>query len=278
MREFSSVPIENVRTFWNRRPCNIRHSPKSIGTKEYFDEVEARKYFVEPHIPPFADFPRWRGGRVLEIGCGIGTALISFLRAGAYVTAVDLSDESLHIAKERVEVYGLADRVRFYQANAEQLTSVVPQEPYDLIYSFGVLHHTPHPNLAFDQLRTYARRGTVLKLMVYHTRSWKVFWTVLGYGRGRFWDWRRIVAKYSEAQTGCPVTYTYTKEELKRTVEERGFVVTQLFVDHIFPYRIPDYVEYRYHKEWYFALMPAPMFHWLERRFGWHLCLTAVAR
>ena len=40
-----------------RRPCNIRHSPKPVGTREYFDEVEARKYFVEPHIPVFAEFP-----------------------------------------------------------------------------------------------------------------------------------------------------------------------------------------------------------------------------
>ena len=36
--------IEQVREFWDSRPCNIRHSPKMVGTLEYFDEVEARKY------------------------------------------------------------------------------------------------------------------------------------------------------------------------------------------------------------------------------------------
>ena len=75
----SEVSIEEVRDFWNRRPCNIRHSPKPVGTKEYFDEVEARKYFVEPHIPEFAQFQRWRGKKVLEIGCGIGTDSINFI-------------------------------------------------------------------------------------------------------------------------------------------------------------------------------------------------------
>ena len=69
--------------------------PKPVGSREYFDEVEARKYLVEPHIPGFADFERWRGKRVLEVGCGIGTDSINFARAGAELTAVDLSPESL---------------------------------------------------------------------------------------------------------------------------------------------------------------------------------------
>ncbi len=278
MRKFESVPITAVREFWDARPCNIRHSPQPIGTREYFDEVEARKYFVEPHIPAFADFPRWRGQRVLEIGCGIGTATISFLREGATVTAVDLSGESLALARRRAELYGLAEKVTFYEADAEQLGSIVPAQPYDLIYSFGVLHHTPHPARALDQLRAYAQRGSTLKLMMYYSHSWKVLWAVLRYGGGRFWDWRSIIAKYSEAQTGCPVTYTYTKPELTALLEARGFRVTEAFVDHIFPYRIADYVQYRYRREWYLKPIPPPMFRWLERHFGWHLCVTAVAR
>ena len=69
-RSFADVPIDSVRDFWNARPCNIRHSPREVGTREYFDEVERRKYFVEPHIPGFAEFERWKDRKVLEIGCG----------------------------------------------------------------------------------------------------------------------------------------------------------------------------------------------------------------
>ena len=58
--------IEDVKAYWNARPCNVRHSPAPVGTREYFDQVEARKYFVEPHIPQFAEFDRWAGERVLE--------------------------------------------------------------------------------------------------------------------------------------------------------------------------------------------------------------------
>jgi SAM-dependent methyltransferase len=277
MKNFETVPIDAVREFWNGRPCNIRHSPKPIGTREYFDEVEARKYFVEYHIPAFADFPRWKGQRVLEIGCGIGTATIGFLREGARVTAVDLSNESIALARRRAEVYGFADRVDFVEADAERLSDFIRPEAFDLVYSFGVLHHTPHPERAIEQIRAFVRPGSTLKLMMYYTLSWKVFWAVLRYGRGRFWDWRRIIATYSEAQTGCPVTYTYTKRELAGILAARGFHVTDVFVDHIFPYNIPDYVEYRYQKVWYFRWMPQPLFRWIERRLGWHLCVTAVA-
>src|ERR1700756_4902362 len=144
MYEFSRVTVDEVRSYWDQRPCNIRHSPKPVGTKEYFDEVEARKYFVEPHIPYFAEFDRWRGKKVLEIGCGIGTDTISFARNGAQLTAVDLSPQSLELARTRARVYGLEKQIRFYSGSAEELSSFLPLEPYDLIYSFGVIHHTPH--------------------------------------------------------------------------------------------------------------------------------------
>src|ERR1700758_4968297 len=101
MSGFSQITFDEVRNYWDPRPCNIRHSPKPVGTREYFDEVEARKYLVEPHIPGFAEFERWRGKRVLEIGCGIGTDTVNFARHGARVTSVDLSEKSLELARRR---------------------------------------------------------------------------------------------------------------------------------------------------------------------------------
>jgi 2-polyprenyl-3-methyl-5-hydroxy-6-metoxy-1,4-benzoquinol methylase len=278
MPDFSHATIDEVRQYWDRRPCNIRHSPQPVGTRAYFDEVEARKYFVEPHIPRFAEFERWRGKKVLEIGCGIGTDTVNFARHGAEVTAVDLSANSLEVARQRVDVYGLADRVRFFSGSAEELTSFVPRQTYDLIYSFGVIHHTPRPERILAEARQYAASGSTLKIMVYHRRSWKVLWIVLGYGKGQFWRTAELVAQNSEAQTGCPVTYTYSRPQARRLVESRGFRVTDLLVDHVFPYRIDDYVQYRYVKAWPWNWMPQPVFRWLEKRFGWHLCLTAEAR
>ena len=273
---FNHVPIDQVEDFWNRRPCNIRHSPKPVGSREYFDEVDARRYFVEPHILRFAQFERWRGKRVLEIGCGIGTDTTRFARAGADVTAVDLSNHSLEIARRRMEVYGISDRAHFAAGSAEDLSRVVPPEHYDLIYSFGVIHHTPHPERVLDQIRRYTRPGSEVKIMVYHRHSWKVFWVLATLGHGRFWRAEELIARYSEAQTGCPVTFTYTPREARALLEAHGLRVTEMWVDHIFPYRIRDYARYRYVRNWYFRLMPQARFRALERRFGWHLCITAV--
>jgi 2-polyprenyl-3-methyl-5-hydroxy-6-metoxy-1,4-benzoquinol methylase len=272
-----SKSIADVRSYWDNRPCNIRHSDKPVGSREYFDEVEARKYFVEPHIPGFADYGRWKGKRVLEVGCGIGTDSINFARAGAELTAVDLSGESLRIARQRAGVMGVEDRIEFVQANAEELTSAVSGGPFDLVYSFGVIHHTPRPERALAEMRSLAAPGGTLKLMVYHRHSWKVLWILAGEGRGRFGNADELIARYSEAETGCPVTYSYSRRAARELVERNGFRVEDVSVDHVFPYRVRDYVQYRYVKEPYFRWMPEPLFRAFERQFGWHLMVTAQA-
>ncbi len=242
----STSVIDQVRAYWNRRPCNIRHSTNPVGTREYFDEVEARKYFVEPHIPKFAEFERWRGKKVLEIGCGIGTDSINFARAGAEVTVVDLSEESLELCQKRFEVFGL--KARFYGGDAEHLSELVPVEQYDLVYSFGVIHHTPHPERVLEQIKLYCKPGTELRVMVYSKWSWKVLWIILTYGKGAIW----------------------------RSMRE--FDVVDIRKDHIFPYQIDKYVKYEYQWVWYFRWLPTAWFSWLERRLGWHTLITALPR
>ena len=278
MTGFSDIEIQSVRDYWNRRPCNIRHSTAEIGTKEYFDQVEARKYLVEPHIPAFAEFEKWKGKKVLEIGCGIGTDTINFARAGAEVTAVDLSSESLKLAKQRAEVFGFSDRINFYEANAEKLSEIIPPQKYDLVYSFGVIHHSPNPEKIIAQIsQHFVRPGSTLKLIVYYRRSWKVLWIMLTYGRGQFWKLDRWIAEHSEAQTGCPVTYSYTKDSVKDLIGEK-FEIVENYAEHIFPYRIKDYVKYEYVKEWYWRILPEKLFRKLEKTFGWHLCVTAKSK
>jgi len=269
---FRSVSLDSVRNYWNARPCNVRHSPSPVGTQQYFDEVEARKYLVEPHIPLFAEFDHWKGKRVLEIGCGIGTDTINFARAGAQVTAVDLSSESLALAKKRAEVFGLTN-ITFYQANAEQLSDVVPVERYDLVYSFGVIHHTPRPERVIEQIHKYMDYDSLFKIMVYHRSSWKVLWMLMSYGRSQGESLDSLIARHSEAETGCPVTYSYTRETVRYFL--KGFEIVEASVDHIFPYSIPEYRNYQYKRVWYFRWLPRAIFRWMEQSWGWHLCVTA---
>ncbi|GAB1409758.1 hypothetical protein MASR1M90_09120 [Desulfovibrionales bacterium] len=228
---------------------------------------------MEPHIPLFAEFEKWKGKKVLEIGCGIGTDTMNFARAGAQVTAVDLSTESLALAKKRAEVFGLQDQITFYQANAEQLSDYVPVERYDLVYSFGVIHHTPHPERVIEQIHKYMDADSVFKIMVYHRTSWKVFWMQMKYGKKPGESLDELIARYSEAETGCPVTYSYTTDIIKEFLQ--GFKITDISIDHIFPYSIPEYKNYQYKKVWYFRWMPKFVFRWMEKKWGWHLCATS---
>ena len=251
--------IKEVKAFWNNRPCNVRHSSKTQGTKEYFDEVEKKKFFVEPHIKSFSHFNEWNGKKVLEIGCGLATAGINFARYGAEYTGVELSSESLALAKKRFDVYNQYGN--FYEGNAEELTNFLPEDKYHLIYSWGVLHHTPHPEKAMAEISKYLAKDGVFKLMLYASESWKNYMISIGLDQ-------------PEAQYGCPDAYTYTEEQIYDLLGDH-FEVVSIERDHIFPYQIEPYKKGEYIKEPWFETMPDEMFEVLEKKLGWHLLITA---
>ena len=248
------MSIEEVKQYWDNRPCNIRHSNKSIGTKEYFKEVSLRKYKVEPHILEFADFKKWNGRRVLEVGCGIGTAANSFIENGAIYKGFDISKKSIELAKKRLDIFNLKGEVQ--EGNIENYTS---KEQYDLIYSFGVLHHTPNIQEAIKNIYKLLKEGGTFKLMLYAKNSWKYF---------------RIKEQLDqyEAQSGVPIADVYTKEDVDYLL--RDFKNIDIKQEHIFSYKIPEYKNYKYVKEDYFAMMPENLFRCLEKNLGWHLCIT----
>lgn len=255
-----SASIETVAEYWNRRPCNIRHSTEAVGTRAYFDAVEQRKYFVEPHIPGFAQFERWRDKRVLEIGCGIGTDAVNFARAGAEYTGVELSEVSLDLAKRRFELFGLDGT--FVQANAEALDQHVRRASFDLVYSFGVIHHTPDPDAVLRQARRAIRPDGEFRLMLYARDSWKDCMIEAGFDQ-------------PEAQSGCPIAFSYTQAEVRAMLRAADFAAVEITQDHIFPYVVEKYVRYEYELQPWFAAMPQDMFRALERRFGWHMLIVA---
>ena len=258
MSELAS--IETVAEYWNRRPCNIRHSTADVGTRAYFDGVEQRKYFVEPHIPGFADFPRWRDKRVIEIGCGLGTDATNFARAGAEYTGVELSEVSLQLARKRFEVFDLSGT--FVHANAEQLTDHVRTASFDLVYSFGVIHHTPDPDAVLRQARKVIRPDGEFRLMLYAKDSWKDAMIDAGFDQ-------------PEAQSGCPIAFTYTQAEVRAMLRAADFEAVSISQDHIFPYVVEKDIRYEYELQPWFAAMPQAMFRALEKRFGWHMLIVA---
>lgn len=255
----TGTTINDVRDYWDRQPCGILHSPMPDETIEYYAQLSERRYFVQPHIKRFAEFDRWAGKKVLEIGCGLGTDAEEFAKAGAIYTGMDLSPSSVALAMRRFNLRGLTGS--FVVGNAEHLDAYLTPQRYDLIYSFGVLHHTPQIWLALEQIRQYMHAESELRIMLYAENSWKAAMIDAGLDQ-------------SEAQAGCPIAHRYTKDEVYELLED--YEVISVEQDHIFPYQIEPYKQFRYVRQPWFEAMPPEMFRALEKKLGWHMLIRAI--
>jgi SAM-dependent methyltransferase len=157
-----------VRAFWERTPCGSWDATAPEGTSEYFAQIERRRYELEPFIPRYADFASTRGQAVLEIGVGLGTDHVQFARAGARLSGVDLTEHGIDLVRRRLELEGLASDLR--QADAEHLPFA--DGSFDVVYSWGVLHHTPDTDRAVREARRVLRPGGRLCVMLYARHAW----------------------------------------------------------------------------------------------------------
>jgi ubiquinone/menaquinone biosynthesis C-methylase UbiE len=163
-----SVAKEDIRAFWDDKPCGSKHARAPEGTPDYFAQVEARRQELEPFIDGFADFGGATGRRVLEIGVGLGTDFVRFARAGAIVTGIDLSPHAVELVRRRLEQEGLEGRLEV--ADAEHLP--FPDGSFERVYSWGVLHHTPDTATAVAEAIRVLAPGGELCAMLYARHSW----------------------------------------------------------------------------------------------------------
>lgn len=159
---------KRVHDFWQAHPCGTKFSAAEIGTREFFERIEAHRYEKEWHIPAAANFAGAHGLRVLEIGCGVGTDGAQFARAGADYTGVDLTEAAIELARKRFELSGLQGN--FQVADAENLQ--FSDETFDLVYSHGVLHHTPDTARAIREIHRVLKPGGRAEVMLYHRGSY----------------------------------------------------------------------------------------------------------
>lgn len=176
---------EQVKAYWEANVCETDTTKSPKYTKDYFEETEQYRYSVTPDVFQFAQFTRWHGKKVLEIGIGAGTDFIQWVRAGAEAYGIDLTEEAVEHTKKRLELYGLKAReVRV--GDAENLPYA--NNTFDLVYSWGVLHHTPDTEKAIGEAIRVAKPGGRIKLMLYH--RWSVLmlfkWLQVNFLKGKF--------------------------------------------------------------------------------------------
>lgn len=248
---------DKIKRYWNSQPCNIKHGQSEIGTAEFFREVSERRYRVEPHIPEFAGFHLWAGKRVLEIGCGIGSDAEEFAKAGAEYVGIDLSEQSVILSRNRFNVLGLEGE--FHVKDASK--SFADLGNFDLVYSYGVIHHFPGIETIIDNVKEVLVPGGEFRFMVYAKNSWK--YAMIQKGLDQF-----------EAQAGCPYAQAFSKDEIRKLLEE-GWHVERLRQDHCFMYNVDAYKEGRYELEPWFEAMSEPHRQAVREYLGWHLLVKA---
>jgi SAM-dependent methyltransferase len=211
----SRDPKAHVRTYWDDKPCGSTHGSGQEGTLEWYAEIERRRAELEPFIDRFADFGGARGRKVLEVGVGLGTDFVRFARAGANVIGLDLSERSLAHARRRLELEGLHGEL--VRADAEALP--FPNDTFDRVYSWGVLHHTPDTRRAIQEALRVLRPGGELTLMLYGRHSWVAYGLWLRYALLRGRPWRSlsdVIAHHMESEG----TKAFTFRELRDLCED----------------------------------------------------------
>ena len=160
--------IEEVREFWNANPCNSTLSYEQ-DRRKYFEEITRKRYEGRDwHIPTTARFELYAGKDVLEIGCGIGTDGFEFAKRGARYVGIDLTANSIAIARERFDLFNVEGALKV--VNAEDGLPF-GDESFDHIYSFGVLHHSPKTEAIVDETYRVLRSGGTVTVMLYNRSS-----------------------------------------------------------------------------------------------------------
>jgi len=193
---------ERVREFWQQHPCGTKFSDAEMGSREFFERVEAHRYEKEWHIPAAANFAGTRGLKVLEIGCGMGTDGAQFARAGADYTGIDLTNAAVELARKRFAASEL--KGNFLVSDGENLDFA--NDSFDLVYSHGVLHHTPDIEAAVREIHRVLKPGGRAMVMLYHRGSYnyRVGIRVL----------RRAGAGLLKSESGIKIVHRLTGEPL----------------------------------------------------------------
>jgi ubiquinone/menaquinone biosynthesis C-methylase UbiE len=206
---------ERVRAFWQANPCGVKFADAEPGTRRFYELVEVHRYATEWHIPSAAGFAAARGLNVLEIGCGLGTDGAQFAKAGASYTGIDLTEAAVELARKRFEIFDLPGE--FGTADAENLD--FPDESFDLVYSHGVLHHTPDTVKAIREIHRVLRPGGRAVVMLYHRNSYNY--------RVNISLLRRAGAQLLKWDGGVSLVHKLTGEPLDKLQEHARLLRTQ---------------------------------------------------
>jgi SAM-dependent methyltransferase len=209
-----------IQTWWDNWLCGSRAADAPIGSRRFFEQVDFYKDTYEPFTNKIAAYPEWKNKRVLEIGVGLGKDFSRFCAHGALACGVDLSEKSLRLTKQRLGVFGLKGNLCL--ADAENLP--FKDGIFDLVFSWGVLHHTPGTQKAIDGIYSCLKPGGgKAVVMLYNKFSIFFLRIIKNYLLGRLWRpssnkacFNRLLSISTGDGAGNPFSNVYSRREARR--------------------------------------------------------------
>lgn len=238
---------------WSANPAGTNHAVAREGTKEFYDQMTSSRYRLQPWLPNL--LRSWvPSGRVLEIGCGAGTDHSMIAGIARDTVAIDLAERGARLTQTRLKLEGRTGIAQV--ADAECMP--FPDESFDGVYSFGVLHHTDHPEQAVSEMRRVMRPGATFMVALYHKHSMFAAQKALTYVLSMRWRWQAWREYLPELEYGAaqlknrPLVRLYSRRSAKQLFA--GFHDVRVTFEH------PALHGY---------LLPR----WL-RAFGWYVIVT----
>ena len=247
--------ITAISTYWDEHIHDLEIATHSIGTVEFFQELDEYRFDKLRYLPQVVDFAAYKGKHVLEVGCGVGIDLARFAKAGAQVAGVDLSATAVHLAQQNFQQQGLATDFCVMNGEALQLAD----NSFDVVYAHGVLQYTANPQQMVNELHRVLRPGGQAIFMVYNTYSWLMALSKL----------MQVELEHEDA----PVIRTFSSKEFKQML--RPFAKVQIIPERFpVPTRLHHGLKATLYNKVFvgtFNVLPRA---WV-RPFGWHLMAFA---
>jgi len=214
----SEIPLkQSVHDFWNAESCGESYA--QVGDGFDLSAQEAERYALEPYLHDFARFEDGAGRDVLEVGVGMGADHLMWARsAPKTLSGIDLTERGVEFTRSRLLHEGVPSDLRVADAEALPFTS----DSFDLVYSWGVMHHSPDTQACFREACRVLRSGGEARIMVYHTWSLVglMLWARYGLAAGR--PGRSMADIYAE-HLESPGTKAYTTAQAVRMLRDAGF-------------------------------------------------------
>jgi len=248
---------------WTEDPCGkIGANGIEEGTLEFYERINQNRYQeYAPWMKEAMGFDQYRGKKILEIGFGMGTDLFQFASNGAKVYGIDLSPKHFEITQKRFNIYGLNANIQL--ADAENMP--FEDESFDVVYSFGVIHHTPNMQKTIEETFRVLKPGGKAIISVYNKNSAHYYFVLMAkyilFLRFLRESYRRTLSRieYRANSDACPLVILSSKKEYAK----RFSVFREISIEchHLHAH---DFGPFK-------KIIPASWVKNLESKLGWYL-------